>query len=197
MLFRPRPAMSSRRLGDRGASLIELMMMLAVVGTVAAIAALVSPAQLRLARADSGLAQVVEVVRSARDLAISSRRNVRIRFLGRNGMQTARVEVPGPGETIVRTVELEGRTEFRLVPGVPDTPDQFGNPSAIAFGPTPQRMFTSEGTLVDSNGDVLNGTIFLADPADPISARAITVFGATGAIRTWRWTGAAWQEAAQ
>ena len=182
---------------ERGASLIELMMMLAVIGTVAAVAALVSPAQLRTARADSGLAQVVEVIRSARDLAISSRRNVQLRFLGRNGMQTVRMEVPGPGLTIVRTVELEGRTEFRLVPGVPDTPDRFGNPSALAFGPTPSRMFTSEGTLVDSNGDVLNGTVFLADPADPNSARAITIFGATGAIRTWRWAGAAWQEAAQ
>jgi Tfp pilus assembly protein FimT len=189
--------MSSLRLDDRGASLIELLMMLAVLATVAGIAALVSPAQLRMARADSGLSQVVEIVRSARDLAISSRRNVQVRFLGRNGMQTVRMEVPGPAETVVRTVELEGRTEFRLVAGVPDTPDGFGNASAIAFGPTPTRMFTSEGTLIDSNGDVLNGTIFLGDPADPTNARAITIFGATGAIRTWRWLGGAWQEGAQ
>jgi prepilin-type N-terminal cleavage/methylation domain-containing protein len=180
----------------RGFSLVELLMVVAVLGTVAAMAVLVSPVAINQARSDSGLAQAVDIVRGARDLAISSRRNIQLRFLGNNGIQTARVEIPGPATTIVRTVELEGRMRIALVPGVPDTPDRFGNPSATAFGPTPSRMFTSEGTLVDANGDVLNGTLFLGDPSDPRSARAITIFGATGAIRTWQWDGGRWQEAA-
>lgn len=179
----------------RGSSLIELLIVLAILGTVAGTAALVSPAYLRQVRSDSGLAQAVEIIRSARDLSISSRRNIQVRFIGTNALQTARVEIPGPAVTVLRTLELEGRMRFRLVPGLPDTPDRFGNPSAIAFGPTPARLFTSEGTLVNSNGDVLNGTLFLADPDDRNSARAITIFGATGAMRTWRWDGARWQDA--
>jgi type II secretory pathway pseudopilin PulG len=190
-------ACCAARLNARGASLIELTMVVAVLGTVAAMASLVSPAYLNTVRSDSGLAQVAEVVRSARDLAVSSRRNVQLRFLGDNGIRTVRMDVPGPGETVIRTVEFEGRLRLRLVPGLPDTPDRFGNASAVAFGPSPARMFTSDGTLVDSNGDVLNGTIFLSDPAERNSARAITIFGATGAIRTWRWSGSAWQESAQ
>ncbi len=170
-------------------------MVVAVLGTIAAMAMLVSPSAINQARSDSGLAQAVEIVRSARDLAVSSRRNIQLRFLGTNGIQTVRMEIPGPATTIVRTLELEGRMRIGLAPGVPDTPDLFGNASATAFGPTPFRMFTSEGTLVDANGDVLNGTLFLADSADPRSARAITIFGATGAIRTWQWDGARWQEA--
>ena len=50
-----------------------------------------------------------------------------------------------------------------------NTPDRFpGHRPALAFG-TPaatRRMFTSEGTFVDQDGDVLNGTVFLAVPND-------------------------------
>jgi prepilin-type N-terminal cleavage/methylation domain-containing protein len=189
-------ARSPRQLDARGFSLIELMLVVAILGTVAAMAALVSPAYVNHVRSESGLAQVVDVVKAARDTAIGSRRNVEIRFIGNNGIRIVRQDVPA-GQTIIRTVEFEGRMRLQLVPGLPDTPDAFGNGTPTAFGPTPARMFTSEGTLVDSNGDPLNGSIFLADPAERNSARAITIFGATGAIRTWRWSGSAWQEAAQ
>jgi len=56
-------------------------------------------------------------------------------------------------------------------------------------------MFTTDGSFINSNGDVLNGTIFIAIPADSISARAITIFGPTGAFHLWRWNGRAWVEA--
>jgi hypothetical protein len=47
---------------------------------------------------------------------------------------------------------------------------------------------------VDNTGDVLNGTLFMAVPGEPNSARAISVFGATAFLRTWRWNGSAWVE---
>lgn len=189
-MARPRP-----RLDAKGFSLIEVLLVVAILGTVGAMAALVSPAYVNHVRSESGLAQVVDVVKAARDTAISTRRNVEIQFLGTNGIRIVRQDLPA-GQTILRTVEFEGLMRLQVMAGVPDTPDAFGNGSATAFGPTPTRMFTSEGTLVDSNGDPLNGSIFLANPADRTTARAITIFGATGAIRTWRWAGAAWQEAA-
>jgi hypothetical protein len=55
-------------------------------------------------------------------------------------------------------------------------------------------MFTSEGTFVDANGDVLNGTIFLSVPDERNSARAITILGATALIRVWKWNGREWVE---
>jgi hypothetical protein len=91
-------------------------------------------------------------------------------------------------------VQLENRMEFRKQPGVPDTPDGFGNAAAVAFGISPTRMFTSEGTFVDANGDVLNGTLFLSIAGEKNSARAITVFGTTGLLRVWRWDGQKWTE---
>lgn len=185
------------RLNDRGYSLAELMVVLAIMGTAASMVALVSPAYLRQARSDAGLAQALEIIKNGRELGISSRRNIQLRFLGNNVIQIARVEIPGPAVTVVRTVEFEGTIRFLRVPGVPDTPDLFGNAGAVAFGPSPTRLFTSEGTLVDSNGDVLNGTLFLATPNVIHSARAVTIFGATGLMRTWRWDGARWLDAAR
>ena len=69
----------------------------------------------------------------------------------------------------------------------------FGHTGAIAFGSTPTIRFTSDGSLIDSSGDVLNGTLLLGVPNDKhASARAVTIFGATGLIRSWKWNGTAW-----
>ena len=78
-----------------------------------------------------------------------------------------------------------------------DTPDGFATgppaqPGAVAFGALATRTFTSQGTLVDANGDILNGTLFLAIPNQQNSARAITVFGTTALLRYWRWDGSKW-----
>jgi prepilin-type N-terminal cleavage/methylation domain-containing protein len=177
---------------DRGFSLIELMMVIAILATVAGIAIGVSPAFIRHAKADASIEQAVDVFRSAREVAISQRRNVAVQFIGNNALRTVRVNIPGPGTTVLRTVQLENRMRFMLTAGLPDTPDRFGNGNPISFGPTNAWMFTSEGTFVDANGEVLNGTLFLGVPEDINSARAITVFGATALIRVWSWNGREW-----
>jgi hypothetical protein len=145
----------------------------------------------RYQRTEAGLSQALETLRAARETAIAQRRNVEVRFIHPNVIQLVRQDVP-VGTTVLRTVHLEGGLQFLQEPGAGDTPDRFGAGSAIAFGPSPSRMFTSEGTLVDAAGDVLNGTLFLADPSRPNSARAITVFGVTAFVRTWKWNGRAW-----
>ena len=178
---------------ERGFTLIEIMMVVAILATVAGIAIGISPAMIREARADSSIEQALDVFRSAREVAISQRRNVAIQFIGNNALRTVRMNIPGPGTTTLRTVQLENRMQFMLMPGLPDTPDLFGNAAPANFGPGNQWMFTSEGTFVDANGDVLNGTLFLGIPDQINSARAISVFGATALIRTWAWNGRVWQ----
>ena len=56
-------------------------------------------------------------------------------------------------------------------------------------------MFTTDGSFINANGDVLNGSLFIAIPGESISARAITIFGPTGMLHQWRWNGRAWVEA--
>jgi prepilin-type N-terminal cleavage/methylation domain-containing protein len=183
---------------ERGFTMLEMLVVVALIGTLVSMAMMAGPAYQRQARADSGLSQALDLVRSARELAISQRRNVELRFINNNGLQTARVDIGAngvqTGTTPLRTIELENRMELLLQTGVPDTPMLFGNQSATAFGTTPRRMFTSEGTFVDANGDVLNGTMFLSVQGERNSARAITILGATALIRAWKWNGREWVE---
>lgn len=184
---------------ERGFSLLELMVVVGILGTLAAISIMVSPAFMKHAKAESGIAQAVDALRVARETAISQRRNVAIEFLGLNAIRTVRqdIGVNGAltGTTVLATVELENNMRFGREGGVSDTPDFVTNGSAIYFTSySPEQMFTSEGTLVNQQGDVINGTVFLAVPGDPMSARAISIFGPTALVRVWRWDGRQWVE---
>ena len=182
---------------ESGFTLLEIMVVVALIGVLSAMAMMVSPSFTKSARADASTAQVIDAIRSAREQAISQRRNIELRFLLPNGIQTQRVDIGANGVqtglTVLRTVELENNMEIRR--DIADnTPDQFAGAGATAFGvpAATRRMFTSEGTFVDQDGDVLNGTVFLAVPNDPLSSRAITIMGATALIRLWRWNGREW-----
>lgn len=177
---------------EQGFSLLEILMVVAIMATIGSMAAMISPNFIKHQKAEAGVSQALDVMRNARDIAVSQRRNVEVRFIGENVIQIARQDLPN-GTTVLRTVEFENRVRFEKAV-TDDTPDRFGNPAAIAFGPTGTQMFTSEGTFVNANGDPLNGTLFLAIPGQANSARAITVFGLTALVRTWKWNGRVWTE---
>jgi prepilin-type N-terminal cleavage/methylation domain-containing protein len=188
----------ARLRNQSGFSLLEVLFVVGILGTVAAMAMMVSPVYSQHARAEGGVSQVIDVMRLAREVAISQRRNVEVVFIGLNALQTQRIDIGAngvqAGTTILRTVELENGVQFRLEPGVPDTPDMFGMASAKDFDLAAPWMFTSEGTFVGGSGDVTNGTVFLSIPNQSNSARAITVMGTTALIRAWRWNGREWVE---
>jgi prepilin-type N-terminal cleavage/methylation domain-containing protein len=189
---------AGRLRNEAGFSLLEIMVVVGIMGVLAAMAIMVSPSFTEHARAEAGIAQAMDALRLARETAISQRRNVEVRFVGLTAIQTAREDIGAngvvTGTTVLRTVEFENHMKFLLQPGVPDTPDAFGNTDAVAFGPSPTRMFTSEGTFVNQQGDPINGTVFLSESGKPQSARAITIFGPTALLRAWRWNGHDWVE---
>lgn len=180
-----------------GFSLIEVLVVLGVASVVMATAVLMMPGAIRDARADGGMTVVVSELRRAKDLAVTQRRDMEVRFILPNEIQVWRQEVPiSQGLTRISTVRLENNNEFLLMPGLPDTPDGFGNGSAIEFDSAPALFFRSEGMFTDANAnlDPLNGTVFLGVRNQPQTARAVTVFGPTALIRGFRWTGAQWVE---
>lgn len=192
--------MRKRAIPDSGGfTITELMLAIAIGVIVVGMAMGGVPGLIKSSRADGGLTTAATGLRAARELSVSSRRNVRVTF-GTNTIMNTRVEYCSPTPctpttTLVRTTTLEGRADFRLMTGVPDTPDGFGMASATAFGSLVPAMFTTDGSFINSNGDILNGTLFIGVAGDPLSARAITIFGATGAMRLWKWNGRAWVEA--
>jgi prepilin-type N-terminal cleavage/methylation domain-containing protein len=175
-----------------GYTLVEVLVVLGVIAVLSAITVLVMPIALLSGRADSGAAGIVSVLRVAREQAIAQRRTVRVAFNGPNQIVISRVEVPGPGTTPINTVWLEGGMTFRVFGGVPDTPDAFGNGAAASFDGADTIAFTSMGEFVDQNGDPVNGTVFIGREHEPLSARAVSVFGPTALVREWRWNGARW-----
>jgi prepilin-type N-terminal cleavage/methylation domain-containing protein len=179
---------------SRGFTMVELMLAVAIGLVVMGLAIGGVPSMLKTAKADSGLDMVMAGLRAARELSTSDRRNVQLEFVGANTLKVNRVEYPSGSLTTMRTFVFEGRVEFLLDASLPDTPDKFGKASAKALGTHLPAMFTTDGSFVDSNGDALNGTLFLGIPGDPLSARAVTIFGPTGAMRQWRWNGREWVE---
>jgi prepilin-type N-terminal cleavage/methylation domain-containing protein len=186
------------RTDERGYTLIEIMIVLLLIGLISSMAVPVSSYFLQQSKADSASVFASTAVDSARDVAVAQRRNVLLTFVMPNKLRVERQDINSvgvvTGTTVLNTYTLEAGQEFKLFPGQRDTPDGFGAGSATQFSGTGPYMFTSEGSLVDSNGDISNGTIFMAIPNQPETARAVTVFGVTGLTRTWKWRGQKWME---
>ena len=185
---------NTRRHAESGYSLVEIMIVVLLIGVIAGMAVPVTSYMINQSKNDSGIVAALGAVETARDRAIAERRNFELTFVMPNIIRLVREEVPGPATTIVSEFVLENGQEFVKFGSVPDTPDLFGASSAISFSGTAPVMFTSDGSLVDSNGDVINGSVFLGLPGQPDSARAITIFGVSGLTRTWKWRGSKWFE---
>jgi prepilin-type N-terminal cleavage/methylation domain-containing protein len=190
---------TARTRSDHGFSLIEALIVMALIAIVAAMAVPVSRRAIDTGRADSAVIAAINAVDTAHDRAVAERRNFVLTFVLPDKLRLGRQEVDSngavTGTTTVNEFTLENGHQLLLFPSIPtDTPDQFGNSAYKHFtGPEPV-MFTSDGSLVDANGDVTNGSIFLGIPGQPESARAVTIFGVTGLTRTWKWRGSKWME---
>jgi Tfp pilus assembly protein FimT len=177
--------------GDRGFSIVELNIVLLLTSLVAGFAVLNSIGITPRLNANSALTQVVGEVRRGRDAALAQRRNIEMRFIGTNQIQFIRQEVPN-GTTVIANNQLDHKLQFCLINGIPDTPDTFGRNAAVDFGGVAPLMFMSDGTLADGQGNPVSGTIFIGLAGEPDTARAVTILGATGRIRGYRWTGTSW-----
>jgi type II secretory pathway pseudopilin PulG len=173
--------------------MIELMFIVAIMGIISAMAVLRMSASQPSLKGNGAMRVILSQVKTARELAITQRRYMRIVFTNPNQLQIVREEVPGPNTTVLSTTILEGGVQFALVNSLPDTPDAFGKNAAIYFGGVATVKFTPDGTLVNQNGGSANGTVFLALQNIEASARAITVLGSTGRIRGYRWDGRIWR----
>jgi hypothetical protein len=171
-----------------------------IIGVLSSMAVMVSGTWIEAAKADGGLDQMVAAFRTARERALADRRNMEVRMLPPNQIQVVRRDVVGSvevGTTAIETFTLEGRMRVGVVSGVPDLTGAddliagTGN-GGINVGNATAAIFTSEGTLVDQNGDPLNLEVFVGQGVERLSARVVTVFGPTAFIRGYTWNGSRW-----
>jgi prepilin-type N-terminal cleavage/methylation domain-containing protein len=200
---------------QRGFTLVELVIVIAIVLILAGFAVIQTKSTTNNSKANAAMGNVVTQLRQARQMSITMRRNVLVTFTPPNQMQLAVQTLPGEAPaTVLKPVLLNdgapGGLQFYVFPTIPDTPMSFGNSQAINFvtstGGTSglSVLFSTSGSFVGTtatsnfaavgNNNQVNASIFVGIPGTPNSARAITVLGGTGRVRSFYWDGANWNE---
>jgi prepilin-type N-terminal cleavage/methylation domain-containing protein len=175
---------------EAGYSLIEILAVIVIIGIMAGLAATIMTSVIPMVHADSSLDLLVGELRQARQMAIDQRRNYVATFQGTNEFVLVRNELNGT-QTPIADYFLSNNIIYTTVAGVPDTPDGFGNSMAVNFAGGNQIVFASDGTVTAAN-NLVNGTVFLGTAGKPTTARAVTVDGATGQIKGYRFNGTHW-----
>ena len=190
--------MRKRTNSTRGFSLIEVMISMAVMTVIMAATIIEMQPVIQQMHANTGANLVLGQLRWARQLSIARRRDIQVQFIGNNEIRLTQLPIlgAGGGPVVISDLFLSPTVLFIQFGGEPDTPDGFGNAGAIEFGGVvggpASMLFQSNGTFVDQNGVPVNGTVFIGVANIPTSARAITVLGTTGRIRSYKGTGSGW-----
>ncbi len=210
--------MMKRRIEPQsGFSLIELIFVVLISFVLMAAAIMLTTGTQRAYKANASRDLVATELRLARELATSKRRNVAVNFIPPNEIQLAVEYLPGEaaGPAIAPVYLNDGDhgvtsgAQFYVFPTLPDTPMGFGHTQAINLaqpsgGGAWGVLFTTSGALVGTsslanmnligNSNPVNATIFVAIPPNVSTARAITVLGSTGRVRSYTWSGTQWME---
>jgi type II secretory pathway pseudopilin PulG len=183
---------------QRGFSLLEALTAIALIMIVSGMAIINFGSVIPRAKANSAMDQVLSQLRSARARAIAHRRNVQVQFIGTNQLLITEIVTIGPPLPAPLPVSFEGGAKYMVFNGIQDIPDNFGNTQPIYFnglsGGPPIMQFTTNGSFIDGTNNLVNGTVFLGIAGNPLTARAISVLGATGRVREYHWDGTQWQE---
>ena len=178
---------------SEGFTLIEMQVVTAVAVILGAMAVVSVTNAMAAAKGDSAMSQVVGVLRTGREAAITQGRTIEVRFdEARRSIQLVRLDLPD-GETVLTEIGLENGARFQVDADLPDTPDEYGRSAAIDFGDVEAVRFLPDSSFADQANVPVNGTVFVGIPGERNSARAITVTGASARAQAYRWTGKEWE----
>jgi type II secretory pathway pseudopilin PulG len=183
--------------------MVELVIVVMVMFIVSAMAVIELQPMVEQFGGNAGLDELKAALREARETAISERRTIVIKFVGKSEIELFQITEPGNtvAATPFDTVTLGARAQFLTVTGETDTPDGYV-PGGLTVpdgvyadnldgGPTTME-FQSDGTFTDQNGIPINGTFFVGVPGTNTAGRAATILGNTGRVRAWYWNGGGW-----
>lgn len=199
---------SAQRSKQAGFSLLEITIVATVVLAATAAAFLNIMPSIRNSRSNAGMELVLGEMRRAHERAVDERRIYRVTFTPPNTIQVDVGTVAVVGATITDSapvfvaaqapLPLPGAVQFTVVPGIPtnalNTPDGFGvGNNAIDFdqgngGAGTQVYFEPDGRALDAGNRLNSGVVYLAEPGNLFSSRAVSLYGSTGRTKGWTLT---------
>jgi len=199
---------------DRGFSMMEMIVVVAIIMVMLGITFISLQPALKDAHATNAYDSVLMQIRNARAKAVENRQQYIVCFgasipagaatpLGGPTAQSIQIFQWPAGAALstsiqISKVDLPSDIQFQALSGLPSSgPDGFGSGTvALDFDQNVtaaiknQIMFMPDGSARDTAGNLNSGILYLAG-ATLDSTRAITVWGASGRIRGWRFTGPA------
>ena len=184
----------------RGFSLIEMLVVIAIVAVMTAAAVIQIWPALQRAKAETALQTTLGQIRRAHELAIDQRRIYRLTFVPPRTIQLAYagLDTNTPPNQIwiaSSSIDLPVETQFAAVTGIPKvpgtTPDGLGTgTNAIDFsvdygGGGTAIYFQPDGRALDILNRLNNGVVYVARPAELMSSGAVSLWGATGRAKGW------------
>ncbi len=177
---------------NSGYTLVEILTVVALTTFGSSMAVVQLKNSINWLDADRAANTVSSQLRYAREIAVDQRRNVRVDFISPATIKLTRLE-SGGGSTVISTTALPSGYTFSLPTGVGDTPDGYGNATAVYFNNANSGTFLSDGSFVDPGGIALSGSVFTISSGNA-SARATTLAGATGRTKQYFIKDLAWTE---
>ncbi len=198
---------------ESGFSLLEMMIVCCLFMIVGGMTFMAVQPVLKDARANQAFEDVLMQLRTARQRAITERKQYIVCFgvatpagaltpLGAPTLQSIQLFRWDAGTALSATVQITNNKlptdiQFQALSGIPNSvatvPDGFGNGSAaidfdqnVTGAIQNQVLFMPDGSAHDITGNLNSGVIYVGRTGDLYSSRAVTLYGATGRIRGWR-----------
>jgi len=183
----------------RGFSLVELLITLTVLLIVSGLLIMGIQPSLKQGRVNQAYNTTLAAMRLARDTAVAQRQTYFVTLNNTVAPNTVTI-TRGANGAVINTYSLPTDVTYQVLPLFPTsqtvfpmTPDGFGAGATaidldqgIAGGAKNVVYFLPDGSAQDVNGNFNNGVVYVARTGDYYSARALTVWGATGRLRGWR-----------
>lgn len=202
------PRTSGRR-AQNGVSLIELLIVLAIMGTVVSMGILQVGSMRRLNTSTAIPVQVKIQLRLARQQAMSQRRAVTLQYDDQT-KQVSIIRQPAAGKAVLSLSNFPNPSGSVQVSSTTLTGNGVET-ADLVYGPPPSILstlsdgtsltslpgnkkinitFQPDGSVIDANGNPVNFALFFYNSKAPnLTASAVSVLGSAGRIKTWKYNG--------
>ena len=196
----------SRHVGQDGYSLLQLLVVLSIMIILTAAAVFSLTPQRRAYRTDDAAGQVTNFLRDAYQRALTQRQTMRVQ-VDRSAMLIKIIDensLPGGDEVEVRREKLNPEvsvTQPTLSGSALNAPaSPYNYPVAVFSSNLWEVRFRSDASVVDTAGNSISATLFVSmvnpKTTDTAFIRAVTLFGPSGSVRLWRYTGSSFDAGA-